>query len=99
MPGNAVISGHRTTYGAPFFHLDRVEPGDLVAVQTATGEHVYQVVETRVVEPTDVWVTQQWDGSWLTLTTCHPRFASSERLVVFAHLVAGPNAGVILGGS
>src|SRR5690606_21759047 len=27
-PGNSVISGHRTTYGAPFFHLDRVAIGD-----------------------------------------------------------------------
>ncbi len=95
-PGNAVISGHRTTYGAPFHNLDRVAPGDLVTVTTVTGTHVYQVVEARVVRPTEMWVTGQWQGSWLTLTTCHPRFSARERLVVFARLVGGPNAAALV---
>jgi sortase A len=97
-PGNAVISGHRTTYGAPFLHLDRLVAGDMISVETATGIHVYRVVETLVVEPGDIWVTGQWDGAWLTLTTCEPVLSSAERLVVVATLVAGPNAGVILDG-
>lgn len=97
--GNAVISGHRTTHGAPFLHLDRVVVGDLITVETATGTHVYQVVEKMVVDPSDVWVTDQWDGAWLTLTTCEPVLSASQRLVVVAALVDGPNAGVILGGS
>jgi sortase A len=98
-PGNAVISGHRTTYGAPFLHLDRLAAGDVIMVETATGTHVYQVVETLVVDPGAVWVTGQWDGAWLTLTTCEPVLSAAERLVVVAALVAGPNAGVILDGS
>jgi sortase A len=98
-PGNAVISGHRTTYGAPFLHLDRVSVGDLITVETASGTHVYQVAETLVVDPSDTWVAAQWDGAWLTLTTCEPVLSSRQRLVVVATLVAGPNAGVILGGS
>lgn len=98
-PGNAVISGHRTTYGAPFLHLDRVVAGDLITVETATGTHVYQVVEKLVVDPSDTWVTGQWDGAWLTLTTCEPVLSSAQRLVVVAALVDGPNAGVILDGS
>jgi sortase A len=98
-PGNAVISGHRTTYGAPFHNLDRVAPGDLVTVTTVTGTHVYQVVEARVVRPSEMWVTEQWRGSWLTLTTCHPRFSSRERLVVFARLVGGPNAAALVEGA
>jgi sortase A len=98
-PGNAVVSGHRTTYGAPFAHLDRLVPGDEITVETATGAHTYAVVETRVVRSTETWVTGQWRGAWLTLTTCHPRYSAAERLVVFAHLVAGPNAGVILASS
>lgn len=94
-PGNAVISGHRTTYGAPFHHLDRVGPGDLITVTTATGTHAYQVVQTLVVHPSEIWVTDQWQGSWLTLTTCHPRFSAGRRLVVVARLVGGPNAAVL----
>jgi sortase A len=98
-PGNAVISGHRTTYGAPFYHVDQLVPGDLIMVTTVTGTHVYQVVQALVVRPAEIWVTEQWQGSWLTLTTCHPRFSSRERLVVVARLVGGPNAAVLVEGA
>ena len=50
-----------------------------------------------MVKPTDLWVTEPRTGAWLTLTTCHPRFSSRQRLIVFAELVDGPNAEVILG--
>lgn len=96
-PGNAVISGHRTTYGAPFHNLDLLEPGDEIEVETALGLHVYEVRESFVVSPTDVWVTEQKPGAWLTLTTCHPKFSARERLIISAQLVDGPNAAVILG--
>ena len=98
-PGNSVISGPRTTYGAPFHNLDRVAPGDLITVTTVVGTHAYQVVQTMVVSPTEVWVTGQWQGSWLTLTTCHPRFSSRQRLVVVARLVGGPNAPLLVEGA
>jgi sortase A len=109
--GNAVISGHRTTYGAPFHNLDQLDPGDPIEVETAVGTHVYAVREVRVVQPTALWVTGTTDerlaevagttftdprrGAWLTLTTCNPKFSARERLVVFAELVDGPNAAVI----
>ncbi|MCJ7726543.1 MAG: sortase [Acidimicrobiia bacterium] len=98
-PGNAVISGHRTTYGAPFGDLGQTHKGDLITVTTATGSHVYQIVEKRVVQPNETWVTGQWQGSWLTLTTCNPKFSARERLIVFARLVAGPNAATLAGGA
>ena len=90
-PGNAVISGHRTTYGAPFYDLDLLEPGDRIEVDTAIGTHVYTVRETVIVAPTDVWVTDPRPGAWLTLTTCHPKLSARERLIVFAELTEGPN--------
>jgi sortase A len=106
-PGNAVVSGHRTTYGAPFGDVGDLAPGDLIEVETAIGVHVYEVRGAPercrnedghcVVAPTDLWVVEPRDGAWLTLTTCHPRFSSRQRLIVFAELVAGPNAEVILG--
>jgi sortase A len=43
------------------------------------------------VAPTDVWVADNIDGAWLTLTTCHPRFSAAERLVIQAELIDGPN--------
>ena len=90
-PGNSVISGHRTTYGAPFHDVDVLSWGDIIEVDTALGTHTYAVRELKIVKPTDVWVTDPRDGAWLTLTTCHPKFSSRQRLIVFAELVDGPN--------
>ncbi|MGI9666854.1 MAG: sortase [Acidimicrobiia bacterium] len=96
-PGNSVISGHRTTYGAPFHELDQLSEGDLIEVETALGVHTYAVRESIIVKPTEIWVTGDRPGAWLTLTTCHPKFSSRQRLIVFAELVDGPNAAVIVG--
>lgn len=105
-PGNSIISGHRTTYGAPFGDLNELTVGDRIEVETAIGVHVYEVRDAParcsnedglcIVQPTDLWVTEPLDGGWLTLTTCHPRFSSRQRLIVFAELVDGPNAAVIV---
>ncbi|MGH8945338.1 MAG: sortase [Acidimicrobiia bacterium] len=90
-PGNAVVSGHRTTYGRPFFDLDLLAIGDQIEVETAIGTHLYEVRETVIVQPNDVWVTDPRPGGWLTLTTCNPKFSARERLVVWAEMVSGPN--------
>ncbi|HUP16535.1 MAG TPA: class E sortase [Acidimicrobiia bacterium] len=90
-PGNAVISGHRTTYGRPFYELDLLVVGDEIAVETALGISTYSVREILIVAPTDVWVADNMDGAWLTLTTCHPRFSAAQRLIVQAELIDGPN--------
>lgn len=89
--GNFAVSGHRTTYGAPFYHLDRLRPGDEIHVLDRRGrEFVYGVAEARVVAPTDVWVVEDdplgTGAPTMTLTTCHPRFSAAQRLVVFARL-------------
>jgi sortase A len=91
-PGNAVISGHRTTHGRPFHDFDLLVPGDLIEMETAIGTHVYEVRESFIVAPTDVWVADQRVGGWLTLTTCNPKYSARERLIVTAELVSGPNA-------
>lgn len=90
-PGNAVVSGHRTTYGAPFFDLDLLEPGDEISVETALGIHTYVVRDSLIVSPTAVEVTDPKRGAWLTLTTCNPKFSARERLIISAELVDGPN--------
>ncbi len=106
-PGNSVISGHRTTYGAPFGSLNELLPGDRIEVDTAIGTHLFEVREAPercrsehglcVVKPTELWVTEARDGAWLTLTTCHPKFSARRRLIVFAELIDGPNADTIRG--
>jgi sortase A len=82
--GNGVISGHRTTYGAPFNELDELQPGDVITVERVSGTHTFTVRETIIVAPTEVWVAEHRDGTWLTLTTCHPEGSARQRLVVFA---------------
>jgi sortase A len=90
-PGNSVISGHRTTHGRPFHDFDLLIPGDLVEIETGIGTHVYEVRDSFIVAPSDVWVTDNRAGAWLTMTTCNPKYSAKERLIVTAELVSGPN--------
>jgi sortase A len=94
--GNAVLSGHRTTYGAPFERVDELQPGDAVVVETRDTWFTYTVTGTRIVRPTAVEVTWPVPGDrgatpterLLTMTTCHPRFSARQRMVVSAELTA-----------
>ena len=91
--GNFAVAGHRTTYGAPFYHLDALRDGDQILVTDRRGtRHTYEVVEQHVVGPSDVWVIGHdplgRDGATMTLTTCHPRFSAAERLIVHAELMS-----------
>jgi sortase A len=88
--GNMVISGHRTTYGAPFYRLDELQPGDDIIVYDAKGPYTYKVSETRIVLPTEIGVIAPSSDARLTLTTCHPRFSAAKRLIVVAQLQGTP---------
>jgi sortase A len=80
------VSGHRTTYGAPFNQLDKLRPGDPIFLDTPYARFRYEVVKTTVVKPTDVSVL--WDrGYGLVLTTCTPLYSASHRLIVWGRLV------------
>lgn len=88
--GNAAIAGHRTTYGAPFFDLDQLQPGDPIYVTTTLGRFRYDVRETIIVTPSDAWVLDQTEDNRLTLTTCHPKFSAAQRMIVIADLTTDP---------
>jgi sortase A len=95
--GNAAIAGHRTTSGAPFANIDELEPGDEIIVTMLSGDRfVYAVSDTLIVEPSDYWVVGTTDPSvaQLTLTSCHPRFEASKRIVVRSVLVPDDSAPV-----
>jgi sortase A len=85
-PGNAAIAGHRTTYAAPAYNLNELQIGDPVVVKTIQGTFYYAVTQTEIVAPTDSSVLDNSLTSELTLTTCNPRYSSSQRLVVVAGL-------------
>ena len=67
--GNSAIAGHRDTFFRPLQHI-RV--GDELRVSTANGNFRYQVQQTMVVGPNDVWVLDATERPTLTLITCYP---------------------------
>ena len=99
-PGNVAIAGHRTTYGAPFLNLDQLQPGDLISLETGDGRFWYAVeaqtgrsgqqLGHRIVSPGDLGVVGDHQDNRLTLTACHPKRSSRQRIVVSALPVEAP---------
>ena len=97
--GNVGIAGHRTTFGAPFFRLNELVPGDFIYLTDTSGTTwVYDVIRQWVVPPSDTAVLDGTHLPELTLTTCNPRFEATTRLVVRADLVKGLPRGTRLAG-
>ena len=67
--GNSALAGHRDTF---FRSLQHIHVGDEVRVSTRHGDFRYQVRETRVVSPNELWVLGPTDHPTLTLITCFP---------------------------
>jgi sortase A len=95
--GTVAIAGHRTTYGAPFRHLDAVKPGDRVEVTMPYGVFTYRVERTRIVPPTAIWVTRRVGYDRLILSACHPLYSAAQRIVVFARLDSARPRGAAAG--
>lgn len=86
--GRVIVSGHRTTYGAPFYNIDKLQPGDKVITETRWGDFTYEVTETEIVQPDSLAIAIQNDVPEIVLTTCNPRFSAAQRLIVYARLVS-----------
>jgi sortase A len=82
------IAGHRTTYLAPFSHIDELKQGDYVTIDLPYASFKYVVTKHRVVAATDVSVLRSPDHEVLILQACHPRFFASHRYLVYAKPVA-----------
>jgi sortase A len=89
--GRVAIAGHRTTYLAPFFNLDQVQEGDEIMLLTEFGTYTYTVTRNFVLpEEGSGIVLEQTHDPTLVLTTCNPKYASSQRLIVEARLTSAP---------
>lgn len=88
--GTVAISGHRTTYGRPFFDLDKLKPGEEIILESLDAKYIYTVTEVKIVEPTDVWVLNPTPYQSLVLTTCNPKYSAKQRLIVFARMYGQP---------
>lgn len=47
------IAGHRTTHGAPFLNVDKLEPGDTIRLTVPYGEFTYTVTRRQIITPKD----------------------------------------------
>lgn len=91
MPGEGelvYIAGHRTTFGAPFSHIDRLTAGDVVSVELPYATVEYRVRGHRIVDDEDLSVLESRGHEELVLQACHPRFFSSQRYLVYARPVS-----------
>jgi len=86
-PGTAAIAGHRTTYGAPFRHIDEVHRGQPITIDMPDGRFVYRVEQTEVVDDQDLSVLDRVGYQRLVLSACHPLYSAAQRIIVFARYV------------
>jgi sortase A len=90
MPGEnrlVYIAGHRTTYLAPFSHIDRLRSGDRVTIEVPYGTFIYAVTRHRIVKATDLSVLRSPKHEVVELQACHPRFFASHRYIAYAKLL------------
>ena len=85
--GTAAIAGHRTTYGAPFRHLDELKRGQVIKIDLPDGRYVYRVERTKIVDDSDVSVLRRRPYDRLVLSACHPLYSAAQRIIAFARLV------------
>jgi sortase A len=93
-PGTTAVAGHRTTYLAPFRHIDALRPGNRILVEMPYAHLAYTVVAQRVVSPTNVQAAVADVGyTRLVLSACTPLFSAEKRLLVYARLTRTVPAG------
>jgi sortase A len=85
-PGTVAIAGHRTTYLAPFRHIDEIRDGDEVRIEMPYAAFTYTVLRHEVVDPGDVGIIKPVGFDQLVLTACHPPYSAAHRYAIFAKL-------------
>jgi sortase A len=87
MPGEGrlvYIAGHRTTYLAPFSHIDALRPGDHVTIELPYATFLYRITGHRIVPANDLAVLRSRGREELVLQACHPRFFATHRYLAYA---------------
>lgn len=81
------VAGHRTTYGAPFAHIDSLRPGDFVYFELPYAKLTYRITGRRIVDAGALGVLRSRGHEHLALQACHPRFFATQRYIADAKLV------------
>jgi sortase A len=84
--GSVVISGHRTTYGAPFRKLNELKPGDEIQLVMPYAIIRYTITQVIIVEPEDVQVVADQGREQMSLVACHPISYASQRIIAQADM-------------
>jgi sortase A len=84
--GTVAIAGHRTTYLAPFRHINDIRDGDEIRVEMPYAAFTYTVEKHEVVDPGDVGIIKPVGYPRLVLTACHPLYSAAQRWAIFAKL-------------
>jgi sortase A len=87
------IAGHRTTFGAPFRHIDSLRSGDSITVALPYATFHYRVFEHEIVDNEDWSIIRDRGFDTLVLSACHPLYSAAKRWVVFARLFQVDPAG------
>jgi sortase A len=90
MPGEGelvYVAGHRTTYLAPFAHIDKLRRGDRVTFVLPYATFDYEITGHRVVAADDLAALRSHHREVLALQACHPRFFATHRWIAYAKLV------------
>jgi sortase A len=91
MPGEGqliYIAGHRTTYLAPFSHIDKLRSGDIVTLSMPYGTFTYRITHHVIVPADDLAVLRTHGREVVALQACHPRFFATHRYIAYASLVS-----------
>jgi sortase A len=91
MPGQnrlVYIAGHRTTYLAPFAHIDAIRKGDAISIEVPYATFTYRATGHEIVAADDLAMLHSPHHELLRLQACHPRFFASHRYIVDARLIS-----------
>jgi len=99
VPGTTAIAGHRTTYLAPFRHIDELKKGDDIEVDMPYARFTYSFEKQLIVQPSALWVLHRVDHDRLVLSACNPLYSAAQRIIIFARLTkVQPRGAAISGG-
>ena len=89
--GNFAIASHRKAYGGNLEHINELQVGDHIFVETQDGWYQYEFRNLQYVKPTGVGVIDpvpeqaglQPTDRMITLTSCNPFFSTAERIIAY----------------
>jgi len=92
--GNFAVAAHDTGYGNTFLHVQNLQVGDKIYIQTQDGFYTYVFRNYVYLQPTDVQALDpvpmkagaKASDRILTMTTCNPPYHSVERMAAYSVL-------------